>query len=71
MVVLLAGQNYAGMVRGSEVGHGRVSRCRIYARVFLRSPLFAGHGSEEEYANLAREVRCAHPASAFRPITVV
>lgn len=47
------------------------SRCRTYARVFLWSPLFAGHGSEKEYAKLAGEVRCAHPASAFRPITEV
>lgn len=51
-----------------QVGSGD-SRCRIYARVFLWSPLFAGHGSEEEYAKWGREFHCTHPASAFRPIT--
>ena len=43
------------------------SRCRIYARVFLWSPLFAGLGGEEEYARWSREFRCTRPASAFRP----
>jgi len=47
------------------------SRCRIYARVFLWSPLFVGLGSEEEYAALGREFRCAQPASAFRQMTEV
>lgn len=47
------------------------SRCRIYARVFLWAPPFAGHGSEEEYAKWGRAFRCSHPASAFRPITEV
>jgi para-nitrobenzyl esterase len=46
-------------------------RCRIYARVFLWSPLFAGHGSEEEYVAWAREFGCTQAASAFRPITEV
>jgi para-nitrobenzyl esterase len=48
-----------------------VSRCRIYARVFLWSPLFASCGSEEEYAKLGSEFRCTHPASAFRQATEV
>lgn len=48
-----------------------VARCRIYARVFLWSPLFSGHGSEEEYAAWAREFGCTQPASAFRPVTGV
>ena len=47
------------------------SRCRIYARVFLWSPLFAGLGSEVEYAKLTREFRCTVPASAFRPTAEV
>jgi para-nitrobenzyl esterase len=46
-------------------------RCRIYARVFLWSPLFAGHGSEEEYVAWAREFGCTQAASAFRPLTEV
>jgi para-nitrobenzyl esterase len=46
-------------------------RCRIYARVFLWSPLFAGHGSEEEYVAWAREFGCTQAASAFRPVTEV
>jgi len=53
-----------------HVGSG-VSRCRIYARVFLWSPLFSGHGSDEEYAAWAREFGCTQPASAFRPVTEV
>lgn len=48
-----------------------VARCRIYARVFLWSPLFSGNGSEEEYAAWAREFGCTQPASAFRPVTEV
>lgn len=47
------------------------SRCRIYARVFLWSPLFAGLGSEQEYAELGREFGCAQPASVFRQLTEV
>lgn len=47
------------------------SRCRIYARVFLWAPSFAGHGSEEEYAKWGLAFSCSHPASAFRPITEV
>jgi para-nitrobenzyl esterase len=53
-----------------QVGSG-VSRCRIYARAFLWSPLFSGHGSDEEYAAWAREFACTQPASAFRPVTEV
>jgi para-nitrobenzyl esterase len=47
------------------------SRCRIYARVFLWSPLLAGLGSEQEYAELGRESGCAKPAAAFRQLTEV
>jgi len=47
------------------------SRCRIYARVFLWSPLFVGLGSEEQFAEWCREFRCAQPASAFRQRTEV
>jgi para-nitrobenzyl esterase len=47
------------------------SRCRIFARVLLWTPMFSGHGSEEEYAAWAREFGCTQPASAFRPITEV
>ncbi|HSW06048.1 carboxylesterase/lipase family protein [Aquabacterium sp.] len=47
------------------------SRCRIYARVFLWSPLFVGNGSEAEYDEWGREFRCTLPASAFRPLTEV
>jgi para-nitrobenzyl esterase len=47
------------------------SRCRIFARVFLWSPLFAGHASAAEYLAWAREFGCTQPASAFRPVTEV
>jgi len=47
------------------------SRCRIYARVFLWSPLFVGLGSEQEYAEWGREFGCAQPAAAFRQLTEV
>jgi para-nitrobenzyl esterase len=58
-------------LRSSPQIRSGVSRCRIYARVFLWSPLFAGCGSEEEYATLGREVRCTHPSWAFRQATEV
>jgi para-nitrobenzyl esterase len=47
------------------------SRCRIYARVFLWSPLFVGLGSEQEYAKWGREFGCTQPAVAFRQLTEV
>ena len=59
------------LLRSSRhVGSGE-SRCRIYARVFLWAPLFAGQGSEDEYAMLCREFGCNRPASAFRQLTEV
>lgn len=56
--------------RSGPAGSG-TERCRIFARVFLWSPLFAGHGSEEEYAAWAHEFGCTQAASAFRPVTEV
>jgi para-nitrobenzyl esterase len=53
-----------------EVASG-TARCRIYARVFLWSPLFAGHGSEAEYAEWCQRFGCHEPASAFRPAVEV
>jgi para-nitrobenzyl esterase len=47
------------------------SRCRIFARVFLWTPLFSGHGTEEEYAAWTREFGCTQSASAFRLATEV
>lgn len=42
-------------------------RCRIYARVFLWNPLFAGHGDSAEYARWCQRFGCDAPAAAFRP----
>ena len=47
------------------------ARCRIYARVFLWSPLFAGHGGETEYAAWCHEFGCREPAASFRPVVEV
>ena len=58
-------------LRSSRQVTSGTSRCRIYARVLLWSPLFCGHGSEEEYAAWAREFGCTQAASAFRPVTEV
>lgn len=46
-------------------------RCRIYARMFLWSPLFEGHGSETEYRQWCERFACSEPAQAFRPVTEV
>lgn len=46
-------------------------RCRIYARLFLWMPLFAGHGSEAEYTQWCERFACRTPAAAFRPRTEV
>ncbi|OOG37135.1 carboxylesterase/lipase family protein [Polaromonas sp. A23] len=42
-------------------------RCRIYARLFVWNPLFAGHGDAAEYELWCREFGCAVPAAQFRP----
>ncbi|WP_436296987.1 hypothetical protein [Variovorax sp. LjRoot175] len=42
-------------------------RCRIYARVFVWNPLFAGHGDASEYELWCRKFGCAIPAIEFRP----
>ena len=42
-------------------------RCRIYARLFVWNPLFAGHGDASEYALWCREFGCSVPAARFRP----
>ncbi|MDM0056877.1 carboxylesterase/lipase family protein [Variovorax fucosicus] len=42
-------------------------RCRIYARLFLWNPLFAGHGESSEYERWCRECGCSVPAAQFRP----
>lgn len=42
-------------------------RCRIYARVFVWNPLFAGHGDISEYGLWCREFGCSVPADEFRP----
>lgn len=42
-------------------------RCRIYARLFLWSPLFEGHGSEAEYRQWCAEWGIQTPAGAHRP----
>lgn len=42
-------------------------RCRIYARLFVWNPLFAGHGDGSEYELWCREFGCAVPAALFRP----
>jgi para-nitrobenzyl esterase len=47
------------------------ARCRIYARAFLWSPLFARYGSRTEYADWCKEFGCNSPAHAFRPVMEV
>ncbi|HYD62130.1 MAG TPA: carboxylesterase family protein [Noviherbaspirillum sp.] len=42
-------------------------RCRIYARLFIWSPLFAGHSDASEYERWCREFGCTVPAVEFRP----
>lgn len=42
-------------------------RCRLYARLFLWSPLFAGHGSEAEYRDWAAALGHGMAAEAHRP----
>lgn len=46
-------------------------RCRIYARAFLWSPLFARYGSRDEYAKWCGEFGCDAPAHTFRPVMEV
>lgn len=46
-------------------------RCAIYARLFLWSPLFEGHGSEAEYRAWAAELGVTLPAEAHRPAVEV
>jgi para-nitrobenzyl esterase len=46
-------------------------RCRIYARLFVWNPLFAGHGNAREYEQWCREFDCAVPAARFRPLLEV
>jgi para-nitrobenzyl esterase len=46
-------------------------RCRIYARLFVWNPLFAGHGDAREYKLWCREFGCAFPAAQFRPLLEV
>ena len=58
-------------LRDSDSVASGTARCRIYARVFLWSPLFAGHGSEAEYAEWCQRFGCHEPASAFRPAVEV
>ena len=58
-------------LRSSPQLSSGVSRCRIYARVFLWAPLFSGQGSHDEYAAWAQEFGCDQAASAFRPVTEV
>lgn len=43
------------------------ARCRIYAKVFLWSPLFVGHGDTSEYAQWCQRFGCSAAATAFRP----
>ena len=54
------------LLESGEIASG-LSRCRIYARVFLWWPLFIGHGTEAEYAEWCARFGCPQPASAFRP----
>jgi para-nitrobenzyl esterase len=42
-------------------------RCRVYARTFLWTPLFADHGSTAEYERWCRELHVESPAEAHRP----
>lgn len=42
-------------------------RCRIYARLFLWSPLFAGNGDASEYERWCQELGCTATADEFRP----
>lgn len=42
-------------------------RLRAFARVFLWSPLFAGHATEAEYEELRQQLGLNAPASAYRP----
>ena len=44
-----------------------MSRCRIYARAFLWSPIFARQGNRDEYAQWCEEFGCSAPAHVFRP----
>jgi para-nitrobenzyl esterase len=56
--------------RSRDVATG-IARCRIYARAFLWSPIFARHGSRSEYANWCKEFGCSAPAHVFRPVMEV
>ena len=56
----------------SELMEGRgelpeALRARIFARVFLWSPLFAGHGTEAEYGQVRARFGGPESASAHRP----
>lgn len=42
-------------------------RCKIYARVFLWSPLFRGAGNQEEYLEWRQRFGCHTRAEDFRP----
>ena len=42
-------------------------RLRAFARVFLWSPLFAGHATEAEYEELRLRLGLTTPASSHRP----
>jgi para-nitrobenzyl esterase len=52
--------------RSRDVSSG-MTRCRLYARAFLWSPMFVRHGSCGEYAQWCEEFGCSAPANVFRP----
>lgn len=51
----------------NDAGLDRESRCRVYARLFLWSPLFAGQGSVSEYEQWCLQLGCKEPPEKFRP----
>ncbi|MFW7348411.1 MAG: carboxylesterase/lipase family protein [Pigmentiphaga sp.] len=46
-------------------------RCRIYARLFLWSPLYAGHGSVSEFEQWCLRLGCKESPEKFRPIVEI
>ena len=46
-------------------------RARSFARVFLWSPLFAGHADESDYAKVRARFGGSPQASAHRPVAEI